>query len=77
MGGAGINYSTLRTRSIEMTAASLPSNELGLDQLDVLLITDFDTGSLSGQQVTAVWEWVQKGGVLLIGTGGRGQETLR
>ena len=77
MGGAGINYSTLRTRSIEMTAASLPSSELGLDQLDVLLITDFDTGSLSGQQVTAVWEWVQKGGVLLIGTGGRGEETLR
>lgn len=77
LSGAGINYGTLRTRSIEMTAASLPSNELGLDQLDVLLISDFDTGSLSGQQVEAVWEWVQKGGVLLIGTGARGNETLR
>ena len=34
--------------------------ELGLDQLDVLLITDFDSGKLSGQQIEAVWEWVRK-----------------
>lgn len=77
LNNVGINYSTLRTRSIEMTAATLPSNELGLDQLDVLLISDFDTGRLSGQQIEAVWEWVQKGGVLLIGTGARGGDTLK
>lgn len=77
LNGVGVNYSTLRTRTIEMNAASLPANELGLDQLDVLLITDFDTGRLSGQQIEAVWEWVQKGGVLLIGTGARGEDTLR
>lgn len=77
LNGVGINYSTLRTRTIEMTAASLPSSELGLDQLDVLLISGFDTGKLSGQQVSAIWEWVQKGGVLLLGTGARGNETLR
>ena len=41
--GVGINYSTLRTKTIEMTAAALPASELGLDQLDVLLITDFDS----------------------------------
>lgn len=73
---AGIHYGTLRTRMIEMTADSLPSTELGLDQLDVLLISDFDTGVLSDQQADAVWEWVQKGGVLLIGTGARGSDTL-
>ena len=66
--GVGINYSTLRTKTIEMTAATLPVTELGLDQLDVLLITDFDSGKLSGQQIEAVWEWVRKGAVLLIGT---------
>lgn len=77
LNGVGINYSTLRTRTIEMNAATLPVNELGLDQLDVLLVTDFDTGKLSGQQIEAVWEWVQKGGVLLIGTGARGEDTLR
>ena len=75
--GVGINYSTLRTKTIEMTASTLPASELGLDQLDVLLITDFDSGKLSGQQIEAVWEWVRKGGVLLIGTGERGEDTLR
>lgn len=77
LNGVGINYSTLRTRTIEMTAATLPTSELGLDQLDVLLISDFDTGKLTGPQVMAVWEWVQKGGVLLIGTGARGTDALR
>lgn len=77
LNGVGINYSTLRTRTIEMTASTLPVNELGLDQLDVLLISGFDTGKLSGQQVMAIWEWVQKGGVLLMGTGDMGNETLR
>lgn len=77
LNGVGINYSTLRTRTIEMTASTLPSDELGLDQLDVLVISDFDTGRLSGQQTIAVWEWVQKGGVLLLGTGARGEDTLR
>ena len=77
LNGAGINYSTLRTRTIEMTASTIPSSELGLDQLDVLLVTGFDTGRLSGQQVEAIWEWVQKGGTLLLGTGARGEDTLR
>lgn len=77
LNGVGINYSTLRTRTIEMNGFSFPSNELELDQLDVLLVTDFDTGTLSGQQREAVWEWVQKGGVLLLGTGARGEDTLR
>lgn len=73
----GINYGTLRTRTIELTAAELPADEMGLDQLDVLLITDYDTGRLSGQQAEAVWEWVQRGGTLLIGTGDRAEDTLR
>ena len=77
LNNVGINYSTLRTRTIELSAASLPEDEIGLDQLDVLLITDFDTGILSGEQVDAIWEWVEKGGVLLIGTGARGADTLR
>ncbi len=76
MNGVGVNYSTLRTRTIVMTPGSLPSQELGLDQLDVLLITNFNTAELSGDQVEAIWEWVQKGGVLLFGTGARAEETM-
>lgn len=73
----GIHYSTLRTRTIEMSADTLPASEMELDQLDVLLINDFDTGELSRDQVNAVWEWVQEGGLLLFGMGARGEDTIR
>lgn len=77
LNGVGVNYSTLRTRTIEMSARTLPSQEMELDQLDVLLISNFDTGTLSGDQVKAVWEWVSKGGVLLLGTGERAEDVMR
>ena len=59
-----------------MSARTLPSQEMELDQLDVLLISNFDTGTLSGDQVKAVWEWVSKGGVLLLGTGERAEDVM-
>ena len=36
----GVNYSMLRTKTIDLSVYDLPDTELGLDQLDVLLITD-------------------------------------
>ena len=72
----GINYSTLRTRVIELDLDTLPETQRGLDQLDVLLINDFDTKRLSETQKEAVWEWAQRGGVLLFGTGEHGRETM-
>ena len=50
----GINYSTLRTRLIELDQDTMPKSRQELDQLDVLLINDFDTGSLDGRQLEAV-----------------------
>ena len=58
---AGYNYSTLRTKTIEMTAAACRRRNWG--RTSWMLITDFDSGKLSGQQIEAVWE-VRKGGVL-------------
>lgn len=72
----GVNYSMLRTRTIDLTVYDLPDTELGLDQLDVLLITDFNTQALTQEQTDAILEWVHRGGILLLGTGDRGKETL-
>ena len=47
------------------------------DLLDILLITNYNTGSLTDGQVGAIEEWVRKGGVLLFGTGGRADDTLK
>ncbi len=72
----GINYSTLRTRLCKMVAGSIPSQAAGLDQLDVLLITNYDVRRLSEDQLAAIREWVNRGGVLLLGTGARGCDIL-
>ncbi len=72
----GINYSTLRTRLCKMVAGSIPSQAAGLDQLDVLLITNYDVRRMSEDQLAAIREWVNRGGVLLLGTGARGCDIL-
>lgn len=72
----GVSYGSLRTRAVPFTVQSLPDQDQEMDQLDVLLVTDFDTDTLSQDQIRAVESWVKKGGILLIGTGERGEETL-
>ena len=72
----GVNYSILRTKTIDLAVYDLPDTELGLDQLDVLLITDFNTQAFTQEQTDAILEWVHRGGILLFGTGNRGEETL-
>ena len=76
LNNVGISYSTLRTRMIELTPELIPTDGLGLDQLDVLLISNFDTARLSGAQVEAIWDWVGRGGVLLFGTGAYGEKVM-
>lgn len=72
----GINYSTLKTRLCLMVAGSVPSQAAGLDQLDVLLITNYDVRRMSEDQIATIREWVNRGGVLLLGTGARGTDIL-
>ncbi|MDO5416062.1 MAG: hypothetical protein Q4F29_02580 [Lachnospiraceae bacterium] len=72
----GIRYSTLLTRTCAMVAGSIPEQVAGLDQLDVLLITNYDIRRLSVPQIETIKEWVSRGGILLLGTGARGQEAV-
>lgn len=76
LNGVGLNYGTLRTRLIEMSGEEFPENSLELDQLDVLLITDFNSAALTKDQSDAIWEWADKGGVLLLGGGKAAEKTL-
>lgn len=74
--GIGINYSAVRTKTFALTKDMMPPDEIGLDLLDVLLISNFDTRQLNDAQTSAILEWVHKGGTLLIGTGARADDTL-
>ncbi len=72
----GVSYSTLKTRLCSMIAGSVPTQAAGLDQLDVLLISNYDIRRLSEDQIATIKEWVNRGGVLLLGTGGRGADSV-
>lgn len=76
LNGVGIHYSTLLTRTCTMVAGSISEQAAGLDQLDVLLITNYDIRRLSIAQIETIKEWVSRGGILLLGTGAGGQEAV-
>lgn len=76
LNGVGVNYSLVRTKTFTMAPDEMPEDVNGLDLLDVLLITNYNTKNLSEGQVGAIEEWVKRGGTLLVGTGGRADDTL-
>lgn len=76
MEGVGVNYSAVRIKTFQLQTEQLPDHVIGLDLLDVLVITDYDTRKLSKDQILAIMEWVKEGGTLLIGTGARADDTL-
>lgn len=76
MEGVGINYSALRTRTFALSETDFPEEEIGLDLLDVMIVNGFRLRSLSEKQTAAIMDWVRNGGVLLLGTGDRVDDTL-
>lgn len=54
---------------------NLPDRGIGLESVDLLLITNVDSGKLSAQQRQAISDWVLGGGHLIVTGGPRWQET--
>lgn len=76
MDGIGISYSTLRTRCFEMDPDEFPNDVIGLSLLDVLVVNNFKLRKMSEEQTAAIMDWVHNGGVLILGTGERVDDTL-
>ena len=64
------------TTLVELSANDFPTDYLALDMLDVILISDFSTDLLTKEQINALNIWIQKGGLLMIGTGSTSNKTL-
>lgn len=77
LGGVGINEGILRTRIVNLDAANLPKENVELDQLDVLLVSNFDMARLTAAEAAVIRAWVENGGVLMLGTGSRGSAALQ
>ncbi len=67
--GVSISNSELKTRTVSLSPGDIPTNEEGLDQLDIIVISDFNINRLSDEVIDAIWGWVKNGGNLLFGTG--------
>lgn len=74
--GVGVSYGTLRTRTFELDETQFPREEMGLSLLDVLVVNNYKLRSLSEEQTAAIMDWVHSGGVLILGTGERVDDTL-
>jgi hypothetical protein len=59
----------------QLEAADLPPVSLAWRGLDVLVVSDVDTGVFSPEQRTALAEWVASGGRLIVGGGPTWQKT--
>lgn len=76
LNGVGVDYSMLRTRTFELNEENFPIDEIRLNLVDVLLISNYRIRDLSEMQSRALVEWVRSGGIMILGTGARVDDTL-
>ncbi|WP_222708614.1 hypothetical protein [Paenibacillus sp. N3.4] len=76
-----MNFLTLLTQSgkkinvLHLKQTDIPGNVLGLDGLDVLVLNDFASDTLTQEQVKAIQQWTQRGGSLILAGGAGYQKT--
>lgn len=61
---------------VKLTKDNMPENSKALDALDIIVIDNFDTSIFSKEQYEALKEWVEKGKLLVLGTGTNYQKNL-
>lgn len=71
MSGVSLNNTALKARTLFLNADELPTTEEGLDQLDVIVISNYNVNLLDDEVISVIWDWVENGGILLLGTGAR------
>lgn len=70
----GKNYSTNYVTFLNKD--SLPGSSEMLDAFSAIIIDDFHSESLSESQKAAIFNWVEDGGLLIVGTGLNADKTL-
>ncbi len=73
---ATVDYGILTTKTVQLEKDSFPINAKGLDQLDVIIISNYRIRDLGTEQSMALMNWVKAGGVMILGTGARANDTL-
>ena len=71
-----LNDGLLHTRTVTLDSENLPKDETELDQLDVILVTDFDMSKVSEAEARCLRRWAENGGILIFGSGKSGAAAL-
>ena len=66
---AGLQIPEIQVEAIQLDAASMPDDPKSMSGFDMLVISNFDTASLSEKQTAALEDWVKNGKALFLGTG--------
>lgn len=72
----GIRYGSIRTKVVNLNKNNVPEDAKGLDQLDLLIVTDYDLNELSDIQQNAIMSWAEGGGTILFGGGDKFKESM-
>lgn len=73
---AGMHYGSVKTSLVVLDQNTAPDDVLGYDPLDLVVVSDYDLNQLSEAQTDALSRWVERGGTLLFGGGGRYLENM-
>lgn len=65
----GVNYGTIKTRLVPLAQETLTEDPRGLDQLDLIIVSDYEINRLSEKQQSCIMRWVEEGGTVLFGGG--------
>lgn len=76
MDEVGIHYGSIMVRQVKLDSGVAPVDALGYDQLDMVIVSDYDLNRLSDQQHDALSRWIDGGGTLLVGGGARYKESM-
>lgn len=73
---ASINYGVVFSELVTLDTEHFPRDAIGLSQLDMIFISNYRIRDLDEAQSRALMEWVKNGGVMVLGTGERVNDTL-
>lgn len=71
-----LNYGLLDTKIVDLETKSFPIDSINLQQLDLIIISNYRIRDLSYEQSMALMDWVKNGGIMVLGTGKRVDDTL-
>ena len=70
------DYTGEYTKTVYLNSETFPNEQSVINHFKVIVIDDFDTKSLSEKQKQALLQWIQQGGICVIGTGVNASKTM-